>query len=191
MTSDAAPVVPKVKKPFRNKGGRVIRLDLTMPQEAYCRARASGMAVAEALKTIGNKVSLNTAHQWDKKPEIAGRIAELSAMATKNAIINTGLDREWVIGRLMQVAERCMQSEPVLDKKGNPTGEYKFDAAGANQALKMLGDTMGLFRQAEKKMEDDFSNLSDDDLTRIASELAKQTGLLDLPEENVIDVTPK
>ena len=108
------------------------------------------------------------------------RINELSAMATRNAILKTGLDREWVISRLMSVVDRCMQTEPVLDKKGEPTGEYGFDAAGANTALRMLGDTMGLFKPAEKKEGDDYANLSDDDLTRIVAELAAQTGLIEI-----------
>ena len=32
-----------------------------------------------------------------------------------------------------------MQAEPVLDRKGNPTGEYVFDSTGANKANEFLG----------------------------------------------------
>ena len=69
-----------------------------------------------------------------------------------------------------------MQAEPVL-VKGEPTGEFKFDASGANAALKMLGDTMGLFKPQEEK-HDEFSNLSDADIARIAAGLAAETGLI-------------
>lgn len=171
-----------------------VRLEsgLTVHQEAYCRARATGMSMEESVLAIGSPVAITTARTWERKNQlIRDRISELSAMATNNAILKTGLDREWVISRLMTVAERCMQEKPVLDKKGNPTGEYQFDSSGANQALKMLGDTMGLFKPAEKKPEDDYANLSDEDLKRIAAELAAQTGLLELPSSQVIDVTPK
>ena len=165
---------------------------LTVHQEAYCRARATGMTQDESVMAIGSPVAVTTARDWERKNQLVReRIRELSAMATKNAILKTGLDREWVISRLMTVVDRCMQAEPVLDKEGSPTGEYNFDATGANQALKMLGDTMGLFKPAEKKPEDEYANLSDDDLRRIAHELAHQTGLLALPDSNVIDVTPK
>lgn len=165
---------------------------LTVEQEAYCRARAMGMSIEEAHLACGLKLAVSTCKTWERKvPAVAKRINELSAMATENAILQTGLNREWVISRLMSVAERCMQAEPVLDKEGTPTGEYKFDASGANQALRMLGDTMGLFKPAEKKPEDDYANLSDDDLRRIAAELASQTGLLEHlkgPDDRVIDV---
>ncbi len=32
-----------------------------------------------------------------------------------------------------------MQHKPVLDKDGNPIGEYRFDAVGANRALDLIG----------------------------------------------------
>lgn len=152
---------------------------LTMQQEAYCRARAMGMSLQEAALAIGTPIAPSTARVWEKNnTRIIARIQELSGIATNNAIIRTGLNREWIISRLMTVVDRCMESEPVTDNEGNETGTYKFDASGANQALRMLGDTMGLFKPAEKK-DDDYANLSDADLARIAHELAAQTGLLE------------
>lgn len=100
-------------------------------------------------------------------------------MATQNAILKTGLTRGWIIERLMSVVERCMQSEPVRDKEGNETGEFTFNAPGANQALKMLGDTMGLFKHSDKNDEDEYANLSDDDIARIAGQLASEVGLIE------------
>ena len=187
---------PKRKSTGRQQGQRALhglRMDsgLTTEQEAYCRARAMGMSVDEALLTAGNPVSHLTARKWEKAALVRDRIAALTHMATDMAIQNTGLNREWVISRLMSVAERCMQSEPVLDKDGAPTGEYQFNSTGATQALKLLGDTMGLFKPAEKKPEDEYANLSDEDLKRIATELAAQTGLIELSPSDVIDVTPK
>lgn len=150
---------------------------LTIHQEAYARARAMGMTLTEAAAACN--LSPLTCRSWDREqPWVGDRINELSAIATSNAIIKTGINREWVITRLMSVVDRCMQAEPVMTGKGEPTGEYKFDASGANQALRMLGDTMGMFKPVEKK-DDDYANLSDADLARIAHELAAQTGLLE------------
>jgi phage terminase small subunit len=155
---------------------------LTIEQETYARSRAMGMSMKEAAVAIG--LHENTGRNWEKsEPKICDRIQTLTRIATENAIIKTGLNREWVITRLMTVVDRCMEAEPVLDKEGNPTGTYEFDASGANQALKMLGDTMGLFKPAEKK-EDDYAHLTDADLARIAHELATQTGLLASPSGN-------
>lgn len=158
---------------------------LTVEQEAYCRGRAMGMSVEEALLASNSTVSVRTARDWESSTcknfnqAVADRINELTALAQKNAILKSGLDREWVITRFMQVAERCMQAEPVRDRDGNPTGEYTFNATGANQALRALGDVLGLFKPVEKKPGDEYEHLSDDDIARIAAELAAQTGLLE------------
>jgi len=59
---------------------------------------------------------------------------------------------EYVLSSLLNVANRCQQAEPVLMKVGNKmveTGEYKFDSAGANKALQLLGQHLVLF--TEKK----------------------------------------
>jgi len=129
---------------------------LTPQQEAYCRCRATGMTIYEAVASLGDFCHPKTAERWEStNSAVRKRIAELSAIADKNAILKTGLDREWVITRLQKVVERCMQAEPVIDRQGNPTGEYKFDSSGANAALKMLGDTLGMFRVQEKKEGDE------------------------------------
>lgn len=56
-----------------------------------------------------------------------------------------GLSKDWVLERLASNVERCRQAEPVLDKEGNVTGEYKFDAAGSNKALELLGRHYKMF----------------------------------------------
>jgi phage terminase small subunit len=56
-----------------------------------------------------------------------------------------GLDRAWVLGQLRANAERAMQTTPVLDAKGQPTGEYRWDGSVANRALELLGKELGMF----------------------------------------------
>lgn len=58
--------------------------------------------------------------------------------------------KTYVQMNLRVVAERCMQVEPVFDAKGQPTGDYKFDASGANTALKLLGQTIGMFKEESR-----------------------------------------
>ena len=64
----------------------------------------------------------------------------------------TELTTDYVLSGLRDVAERCRQAEPVLDREGNPTGEYRFDSSGANRALELLGKHLGIF--IEKKQVD-------------------------------------
>jgi hypothetical protein len=52
---------------------------------------------------------------------------------------------------MVEVFERCMQHKPVLDKDGNPTGEYRFDSAGAARALELMGKhkSVNAFKETE------------------------------------------
>ena len=56
-----------------------------------------------------------------------------------------GITKEWVIDMLKENAERAMQVRPVLDKEGNPTGEYQWNGFVANKALELLGRELGMF----------------------------------------------
>lgn len=58
----------------------------------------------------------------------------------------SGISVQWVLEKLTELTERCMQAEPVLDREGNPVGEWKFDSAGANKALDSIGKYYGMFR---------------------------------------------
>lgn len=92
-----------------------------------------------------------TGHENLKKPEIAQALAKERDARTER----TRADQDWVITRLMSVAERSLQAEQVTDKSGHPVlvqtenGEmapaYGFNAAGANKALELLGRNLGMF----------------------------------------------
>ena len=45
------------------------------------------------------------------------------------------------------IADRCMQGEQVLDSKGIPTGEWKFESTSALKAYELLGKRVGYFEK--------------------------------------------
>lgn len=60
------------------------------------------------------------------------------------------ISQDWVLNRFRQISDRCIQAEPVLsfDKATGewvPTGEYKFDSAGANRATELIAKHLGMF----------------------------------------------
>lgn len=69
------------------------------------------------------------------------------------------MDEDWVVGRLRDIHDRCMQAEPVfgstIPKEDPETGEliepeplyFKFDAAGATKALELIGKHMKMFSE--------------------------------------------
>jgi phage terminase small subunit len=83
---------------------------------------------------------------------------------------------------LHDVEKKCRADVPVLDKRGQPTGEYRFDSAGANRALELIGKHLGMFKERVEhtgpdggpiRVEHDLSGLTIDDLARLESILEK------------------
>jgi len=160
---------------------------LTVQEEGYARARAFGMSQLEAMALItgGKTTSVGAGAHYEKKPHVKQRINELRIEITERAVEKASVDRAWVLSRLMKVADRCMQAEPVTNRQGDETGEYKFDSAGANRSLELLGKELGMFVERKQIQMNPYESLSDDDLARMAAELARQTGI-----GNVIDAAP-
>src|SRR5258708_19508992 len=54
--------------------------------------------------------------------------------------------QEFVVAKLVENLNRCMQAIPVLDKQGQETGEYRYEANAAHRALELLGKHLGMFQ---------------------------------------------
>ena len=78
------------------------------------------------------------ASRFHSKCKVQTRIKELSAQVKIIAEEEFKIDASWVLKAAKKVHDRCMQTEPVM-VGGEPTGEYKFEAAGANKSLEIIG----------------------------------------------------
>ena len=84
-----------------------------------------------------------------KDPDVKAYLAVLLEERQKRLQI----DEDWVINRLRDIHDRCMQAEPVYsqfsvpDEDGNmPEPKYyKFDAQGALKALELMGRHLRMF----------------------------------------------
>ena len=86
-----------------------------------------------------------------KKPDVQARIVELEADVCESL----GLTAAKVLNDLMTVTQRCMQAVPVLEwnyelREMVETGEYQFDSKGANKALELLGQHLGMFGKGKQ-----------------------------------------
>jgi len=66
----------------------------------------------------------------------------------------SGISKQWIIERFKHISDACVQAEPVFDNEGNPTGEYRFDSAGANKSTEMLGKIIGVFEKDNEQRKD-------------------------------------
>lgn len=86
-----------------------------------------------------------------KDVEIHARIEELK----KTRADRLNLDAYWVLKRLMDISDRSMQAEPVMEfdydaQELVPTGEYEFDSSGANRSTELIGKHLGMFKETIK-----------------------------------------
>jgi len=75
--------------------------------------------------------------------DVAAAIAEAQA----DRAAHLGIDADWVLRRLRDLSDRCAQAVPVIDKSGQETGMYVFNASGAIRAAELVGKHLGMFRE--------------------------------------------
>jgi hypothetical protein len=68
------------------------------------------------------------------------------ARAREAAVNASAMNKEWVLDQLREIVDRSMQAVPVLDRQGNPTGEFRYQPAPAIRAAELIGKELGMFR---------------------------------------------
>jgi len=90
----------------------------------------------------------------------------------------TEITVDYILTNLKSIVERCLQVEAVLDKQGNLTGEYRFDASGANKALELLGKHLKLFTdRLEIRVISSVDDLSDEEQQSLLADLEARQGV--------------
>ena len=112
-------------------------------QQRFCEEYVVDLNATQAAIRAGysEKTAYSKGSALLKKVEVQARVAELKT--DKSA--ETKLTAAYVISGLMDNYNRAMQAEPVLDREGNPTGEYRYEGNVANKALELLGKHLKLF----------------------------------------------
>lgn len=74
------------------------------------------------------------------------KVAAVIAKAQAAVSERTEITQDWVIARLKDNHDRAMSAEPVLDREGNPIGEYTYNGAVANKSLELIGKHIGMWK---------------------------------------------
>jgi len=95
----------------------------------------------------------NMANRWIKEPEVRLYVGVLLEARQKRL----EMDEDWVIHRLREICDRCMQAVPyfgagnvvTVDDDGEVIPReplyYKFDSTGAIKSLELIGKHMRMF----------------------------------------------
>lgn len=142
--------------------------------ERFAQELAQGKTATEAYELAGYKGNDSNAARMNGNDRIKERVSEILGHAAERVEIN----RAWVLGRLVENAERAMQAQQPKDSDGTPTGEYRYEGSVANRALELLGKELGMFvERKEVGKPGDFSHLPDDELQREIHDRAASLGL--------------
>lgn len=123
---------------------------LTVKQEKFVQGLFTGLSQREAYKQaydckrMADKTIDEVSCKLSKSYKVATRLEELQNELKERNIVSV----EWVLNNLKEVAERCMQAEPVLIRDGDSwieSGEYQFAHSGANKSLELIGKHLGMF----------------------------------------------
>ncbi len=118
---------------------------LTPKQERFVEEYLVDLNATAAAVRAG--YSAKSAHVEGSRLLTNAKVAAAIAVAKQERTEETKIDAEYVLRKLHQVVERCLQEvrpalhaktrQPMKDKDGNAL--FTFNAAGANQALALLG----------------------------------------------------
>lgn len=122
---------------------------LTAKETLFCKEYLVDLNATQAAIRAG--YSKNSAkeigHENLTKPHLLTLINEFKAERANKVEVNAA----WVLKRFIEISDRCMQAEPVMISDGNggwgESGEYRFDATGANKATEMIGKHIGFFEK--------------------------------------------
>jgi len=123
-------------------------LELTKKQIKFCEEYVKDYNGTKAAIRSGYKES-NAASQASKllsDPKVLKYIKENQ----KKIVESSCLTEEKVINHLQDVLERCLSAKPVMEWNYSEhcmeeTGAWTFDSKGALEAIKMLGQHLGMF----------------------------------------------
>lgn len=118
---------------------------LTSKQEQFCREYLVDLNATQAAIRSGysEETAKSIACENLTKPDIQEFIQDLKLERSKRLEITA----DKVLRDIEETRVRCMQGEPVLDREGNETGEWKFEAHAALKASELQGKHIKMFTE--------------------------------------------
>jgi phage terminase small subunit len=125
---------------------------LTPKQEAFVREYLVDLNATQSAIRAGYsaKTAESIGLQLLRKTQVAAAIAQAKAKRAERVEVTA----DYVLRNLTEVVERCLQRAPVMGRRGGEVVHvtddegrhvWQFDAKGANGALNLLGQHLGLY----------------------------------------------
>lgn len=137
MSKNIAKTSKKLNKVSKN---------LTKKQQLFVQEYLKDLNATDAYKRAGYAVKDdNVAAVCANKLLRNAKVKEQIDKAMEERAKRNQLSADWVLRKLKENTERCMQLEPVINKDGSFDGVYKWEPAAANRSLELIGKHIGMF----------------------------------------------
>jgi len=153
--------------------------ELTAKQKMFVAEYLIDLNATQAAIRAG--YSPRTANEQGARALANVSIQEAIEEAKRGRQEKLNLDAQWVLKRLKDISDRCMQADPVLDREGKPTGEWRFDSSGANKSTELIGKHLAMFTDkvdqtltGELAIKHQASKLTDEELEGKIAELQRK-----------------
>lgn len=123
-----------------------------------CNATQAAIRAGYSQKTAASIGSENL-----RKPHIQEAIDK----AIQKRSEKTEISAEYVLKTIKDTIERCSQATPVLDREGEPTGEYRFDSTAVLKGAELLGKHLKLFTEKTELTGPNGGPIQTDNVTRV------------------------
>lgn len=116
---------------------------LTPKQEMFVREYLVDLNATKAAERAG--YSVKTANEQGSRLLANVSVASAVQAAMNKRAKDVDISATYVLEGIKKTIERCAQAEPVYDKEGKPTGEYRFDSGAVLRGYELLGKHLKLF----------------------------------------------
>jgi hypothetical protein len=145
-----------------------------LPQhKAYLKA---GFKAAEP-RSAASKLLQRNGSIKQRVDAILAEREKIKATGIAKAIEQTTMDKVWVLTKLGKVVDMGMAARPVLNTKGEPTGEYQTNLGATNRALELIGKEQGMFIDRREVKLDQVQALTDEELDQRIRDSAARAGV--------------
>lgn len=144
--------------------------------EHFAGQVAKGVTGAEAAVIAGfsQRRAIVTASELLARPEVKARIAELNVIIAERVTEKTGVDKAWVMEKLVEVVRLGMKSKTLQNAAGEVVGDGSPEnLAAANKALELIGKEFAMFVDRAEVRTGPLDAMEHDDLKALSFAIAE------------------
>jgi phage terminase small subunit len=120
-------------------------MPLNAKQQQFVAEYLKDLNATAAYKRAGYSGQGNVAEASASRLLSDVKVQEAIQAAMNRRAERVEVTQDYVLKTIVDTIERCSQAEPVRDKDGEETGEYKFDSGAVLKGAELLGRHLKLF----------------------------------------------